>query len=104
VAFCTIPAPWDPTVGDGQGGGSGLPGTHIERPGAFINLFPGGSIFEPSSSAAITVDGYDAQIGSVEEGLSARVTLAEPCGMFDFVAYGVAQEELLEVLDAVRFE
>ena len=103
VTFENLPAPWDPTIKDLQGDGSSLPGAHIERPGAFINLFPGGSIWEPSSPENLTVDGHPAQLGTVEDGLSVRVTLPGPCDKFDFVAYGVADAELRSVMTAVRF-
>lgn len=103
VTFENIPAPWDTTIRDGQGDGSGLPGAHIERPGAFINLFPGGSIWAPSAPTSLTVDGRQAEIGTVEDGLSVRVTLTGECGAFDFVAYGVPADELRAVIAAVRF-
>ncbi len=103
VTFENLPAPWDPTIKDLQGDGSSLPGTHIERPGAFINLFPGGSIWVPSSPENLTVDGHPAQIGTVEDGLSVRVTLIGQCDKFDFVAYGVTDAELRSVMIAVRF-
>lgn len=103
VTFENLPAPWDPTIKPEQGDGSGLPGTHIVRPGAFINLFPGGSIWAPSSPESIMVDGRPSQIGTVEDGLSVRVTVTGTCDKFDFVAYGVTDGELRAVMATVRF-